>query len=418
GDKAIPNRAAILSAVARATARIVGFLVCVDCLRTAEALRALGARIDPVGASTLEVHGGGLEGLGAPGGPLDLGNSGTGMRLLMGLVAGRPMTVTFVGDESLSQRPMDRIAEPLRLMGARVGGRGERCLPPVTVHGGDLAGITWRPPMASAQVKSAVLLAGLSAGGQTVVIEPAASRDHTERMLAAMGADITMQGLTVALRPGRPLQARSMKVPADISSAAFLLVAALLVPGSEVVAREVLLNPTRTGLLEALEAMGAQLWARNRREEAGEEIGDVVARTSELRAVEVGGELIPRMIDEVPLLAVAATQAVGTTVIRDAEELRVKESDRLAAMAQMLRAMGATVRERADGLEIDGPTPLTGATIDSRHDHRIAMCAAVAGLIARGETIVEGVECIATSFPGFAETLRALGAADLEELNG
>lgn len=415
GDKSISHRALMLSAIAEGTARIEGFLAAEDCLRTADALRRLGARIEPVGGGALEVHGGGFAGLHAAHGPLDLGNSGTGMRLLMGLVAGRPFTTTFTGDDSLSRRPMDRVAEPLRLMGARVEGQGKRCLPPVTVHGGRLRGIEYHPPMASAQVKSAVLLAALSAEGPTTVIEPAASRDHTERMLAAMGADLTVDGPRITLRPGRALRATSLRVPADLSSAAFLLVAALLVPGSEVVAVNVLLNPTRTGLLQALTTMGADLDIGNSREEAGEPTGDVVARTSELRATEVGGELIPRMIDEVPLLAVAATQAEGTTIIRDAEELRVKESDRLAAMARMLGAMGADVRERPDGLEIDGPTPLHGATIDSALDHRVAMCAAVAGLIAEGATIIEGAECIATSFPGFVATLRELGAAEIEE---
>jgi len=418
GDKSISHRAVMLSAIAEGVARIEGFLAAEDCLHTADALRRLGARIEPVGGGTLEVHGGGLTSLRAADGPLDLGNSGTGMRLLMGLVAGRSFATTFTGDASLSRRPMDRIAEPLRLMDARVEGQGERCLPPVTVHGGTLRGIEYHPPMASAQVKSAVLLAALSAEGATTVVEPAASRDHTERMLAAMGAELTVEGLRITLRPGRPLQATSLRVPADLSSAAFLLVAGLLVSGSEVRAADVLLNPTRTGLLEALAAMGADLTIGAARDEAGEPTGDVAARASELRAVEVGGELVPRMIDEVPLLAVAATQAAGTTIIRDAEELRVKESDRLAAMARTLSAMGATVRERPDGLEIDGPTPLHGATIESHLDHRVAMCAAIAGLSAEGETVIKGAECIATSFPGFVESLRELGAAEIESSGG
>jgi len=415
GDKSISHRAAILSSVAEGVGRIEGFLQADDCLRTADALRALGVYIDPLGADVIEVHGEGLDDLHAPDRPLELGNSGTGMRLLMGLVAGREFATTFTGDESLSRRPMDRIARPLEQMGARVEGRGERCMPPVTVHGGHLRGIEYHSPMASAQVKSAVLLAGLSAEGRTTVVEPAASRDHTERMLAAMGADIEVDGLAVTLRPGRPLQARSMRVPGDFSSAAFLLVAALLVEGSHITTGEVLLNPTRTGLLTALQAMGADIGIAGRHEEAGESVGDVSARAGALSAAEVGGDLIPRMIDEVPLLAVAATQAGGTTVIRDAGELRVKESDRLAAMAQVLGAMGGQVAEREDGLEITGATPLRGATIDSRHDHRVAMSAAVAGLIAEGETVIEGAECIETSFPGFPAALRGLGAECIEE---
>lgn len=410
GDKSISHRAVMLAAIAEGVSRIEGFLESDDCLRTVEALRRLGARIEPVGVESLEVHGVGLDGLREPDRPLDMGNSGTGMRLLMGLVAGRPMTVTFTGDESLSRRPMDRIAEPLELMGARVEGQGRRRTPPVTVRGGDLGGITYSPPMASAQVKSAILLAGLSAVGETTVVEVAQSRDHTERMLAAMGAQIEVDGLRVTLRPGRALRATSLEVPADLSSAAFLLAAGLLVAGSEVVAVDTLLNPTRTGLLEALEAMGAKVSVGDRDVVAGEPVGSVRARPGALRAAEFGGDLIPRMIDEIPLLAVIATQAEGTTVIRDAAELRVKESDRLGAMTEVLGVMGAEVAEREDGLQITGPTPLRGATIDSRGDHRVAMSAAVAGLIADGETVIEGAECIATSYPTFTGDLRALGA--------
>ncbi|MFW5866243.1 MAG: 3-phosphoshikimate 1-carboxyvinyltransferase [Armatimonadota bacterium] len=419
GDKSISHRAAMLAAIAgRGSAgisRIEGFLQCDDCLRTAEALRQLGVPIQPIGADTLEVHGVGLDGLREPGGPLDMGNSGTGMRLLMGLVAGRPMRVTFTGDESLSGRPMDRIAEPLELMGARVEGQGDRRTPPVTVHGGDLGGIEYSPPMASAQVKSAVLLAGLSAEGETTVVEVAQSRDHTERMLAAMGAEIEVEGPRITLRPGRELEANSMRVPADLSSAAFLLAAGLLVDGSDVIAEGALLNPTRTGLLDALEKMNARVTVGDERDVAGEPVGDIRARPGSLQAAEIGGDLIPLMIDEVPLLAVIATQAEGTTIIRDAEELRVKESDRLAAMAEVLGAMGADITEREDGLEITGPTPLRGATVRSHGDHRVAMSAAVAGLIAEGKTQIEGAECINTSYPTFTADLRTLGAECIEE---
>ncbi len=415
GDKSVSHRAAILSAIADGRARIEGFLECDDCLRTAEALRQLGVYIEPVASETLEVHGVTLDGLQEPAEPLEMGNSGTGMRLMMGLVAGRPMTVTLTGDESLSKRPMDRIKTPLELMGARVEGQGDRCTPPVTVRGGDLGGIRYETPMASAQVKSAVLLAGLSATGETTVVEPSASRDHTERMLRAMGADIEVDGLAITLRPGRTLQPQSIRVPGDFSSAAFFLVAALLVPGSEVVLQGTLLNPTRTGLLEALGEMGAAIRIGNESEEGGEPVGDVHARTSALSAGEFGGELIPRMIDEIPILAVAATRAEGTTIIRDADELRVKESDRLAATAEVLGAMGAEISEREDGLEITGPTELQGATVDSRGDHRVAMSAAVAALIAEGETVIEGAECIRTSYPQFARHLQELGAEGVEE---
>lgn len=415
GDKSISHRAAMLAAIAEGVSRIEGFLTGDDCLRTAEALRRLGARVEPVGVDTLEVRGGGIEVLRQPDEALDMGNSGTGMRLLMGLVAGRPMEAIFTGDESLSQRPMDRIAQPLEMMGARVEGQGARLTPPITVHGGNLKGITYHPPMASAQVKSAVLLAGLSAEGETTVIEPAASRDHTERMLRAMGADIETDGTRVTLRPGRPLQAGSLRVPADLSSGAFLLAAALLVEESEVLVTDVLLNPTRTGLLDALEQMGARLEITDRREVAGEPVGTIRATTSDLRAAQFGGDLIPRMIDEIPLLAVLAARAEGTTIIRDAEELRVKESDRLAAMAQVLSSMGADVSEREDGLEIVGPADLRGATVDSREDHRVAMSAAIAGLVAEGHTVIEGAECINTSFPTFVRSLQEMGAHRVEE---
>ena len=410
GDKSISHRAAILASIAHGTSRIEGFLECDDCLRTAEALRRLGVHLEPIGVDTLEVRGGGFDVLRAPGRPLEMGNSGTGMRLMMGLVAGLPMQVTFTGDESLSKRPMDRIAKPLELMGARVEGQGERCTPPVTVHGGNLRGISYELPMASAQVKSAVLLAGLSASGETTVIEPAASRDHTERMLKVMGADIEVDGLTITLRPGRRLRARSIHVPADLSSGAFLLAAALLVENSSAYVSGLLLNDTRTGLLEALEQMDARVKIVEQREIAGEPVGTIHAGTSSLKAAEFGGDLIPRMIDEIPLLAVLATRAEGTTVIRDAEELRVKESDRIAVMAEVLSAMGAEISEREDGLEIVGPSDLRGATIDCQGDHRVAMAAAIAGLVADGDTIIEGAECIETSFPDFSGMLQQLGA--------
>ncbi len=415
GDKSISHRAAILSAVAEGVSRIEGFLECDDCLSTAEALQDLGVNVEPIGVNTLEVRGAGFGAFREPKSTIDMGNSGTGMRLLMGLVAGIPMEVTFTGDESLSRRPMDRIAEPLEMMGASVEGRGERVTPPVTVSGGDLKGITYHPPMASAQVKSAVLLAGLSAEGETRVVEPAASRDHTERMLKAMGADIEVDDLEITLHPGSKLRAGSLGVPADISSGAFLLAAGLLVDDSEVFVREVLLNPTRTGFLEALEQMEAKLEVSARKEVSGEPVGTIRAVTSDLRAGEFGGELIPRMIDEIPLLAVLATQAEGTTLIRDAGELRVKETDRLRAMARLLSAMGADVTEHDDGLKITGPTKLRGAVVDAERDHRVAMSAVIAGFIATGETVIEGAECIDTSFPGFVQKLQELGAEHIKE---
>jgi len=415
GDKSISHRAVMLAGLATGLSRVEGFLNAEDCLRTAGAMTALGVHIEGLPGTSLVIEGVGLRRLVAPDGPLDLGNSGTGMRLLLGVLAGQDFEATLAGDESLSGRPMDRIATPLGMMGARVTGRGEWVLPPVTVRGGQLRGIEYRSPVASAQVKSAVLLAGLNAEGPTTVIEPSRSRDHTERMLRAMGADLAIDGCAVTLTPGDSLRAQDLEAPADFSSAAFALAAGMLVPGSEVTADATLLNPTRTGLLDALAAMGAEVRVSERREVAGEPVANLTVRAASLRGAELGGDLIPRMIDEAPLLAVLATQAEGVTVIRDAAELRVKECDRVAAMASVLNAMGARVEERPDGLVITGPTPLHGARVGCSGDHRVAMSACVAGLIADGETVVEGAECIATSFPGFAGMMNDLGAECIEQ---
>jgi len=415
GDKSISHRAVILGAIAQGETRVEGFLHGDDCLRTARAVQEMGVTVDGLPGECLRIEGVGLRGLKQPDGPLEMGNSGTGMRLLLGLIAGQGFEATLTGDESLSQRPMDRVAIPLGQMGAVVTGRGEKVLPPVSVRGGALRGITYRPPMASAQVKSAILLAGLNADGPTSVIEPARSRDHTERMLRAMGVALRVDDLTVTLTPGRPLAAQEVAVAADFSSAAYFIVASLLVPGAEVLLEGVLLNPTRTALLEALEAMGAAIEVTGRREVAREPVGNLCARADGLRSAEVAGEMIPRLIDEVPLLAVAGTQAEGTTAIRDAGELRVKECDRLRAIAATLTAMGAQIQELPDGLDITGPTALRGATVSSYGDHRIAMALAVAGLVAEGETIIEDTRCIDTSFPGFADALRELGADCVEE---
>ncbi|MBC7287760.1 MAG: 3-phosphoshikimate 1-carboxyvinyltransferase, partial [Armatimonadetes bacterium] len=339
-------------------------------------------------------------------------------RLLLGALAGRPFSVTLDGDASLRQRPMDRVAVPLSLMGAKVTGHGERCTPPVTVTGGPLQGIEYAMPIASAQVKSAILLAGLQAAGATTVIEPAPSRDHTERMLAAFGARIRCHYPVVSVDGGQTLRACEVSVPGDISSAAYLIAAALLVPGSELVIESVGVNPTRTGFLDILRetgfldilrAMGAQIEIVDTRS-GMEPIADIRASHTQLQGTEVGGELIPRSIDELPILAVLATQAEAVTVVRDAADLRAKECDRIATIAKGLQAMGADITPQQDGWIIHGPTPLRGAEIDAENDHRMAMCFAVAGLVASGETIIHGAQAIATSFPGFAEVLSSVGA--------
>jgi 3-phosphoshikimate 1-carboxyvinyltransferase len=330
------------------------------------------------------------------------------MRLLAGILAGQPFRSVLTGNDSLRRRPMDRIALPLRVMGAHVETTEGR--PPLEITGGPLCPIDYTLPVASAQVKSAILLAGLYARGPTTVREPALSRDHTERMLQAMGAHLTVDGLAVTLHPGSPLHARDTVIPGDISSAAFLLAAALLLPGSEVVLEGVGVNPTRTGILDVLGGMGAEVVLENPREVGGEPVADLTVRRSRLRATHIGGPLIPRLIDELPLIALVATQAEGVTVVQDAAELRVKESDRIATTVAELRKLGADIEARPDGFVIRGPTPLRGAEVESHGDHRLAMTLTVAGLIARGETVVQDTECIGDSFPGFEETLSYLGA--------
>ena len=408
GDKSISHRAALLGAMAEGETVARGFLMADDCLRTLAAVEALGCQVRRE-ADLVVVHSHGYPAWRRPADVLDLGNSGTTMRLLLGALAGRPFTATLDGDESLRRRPMDRVAVPLGMMGARVEGRGERCLPPVTITGGPLRAIEYEMPVASAQVKSAILLAGLQATGMTTVIEPAPSRDHTERMLRFFGATVLRAYPRVSISGPQNLTGCEFNVPGDISSAAYFVAAALLAPGSEVVIEGVGVNPTRTGFLDILEMMGAQVEVMNERSD-GEPIADLRVTAAELRGAEVGGELIPRAIDELPLVAVLATQADGETVVRDAAELRVKESDRIAAMARGLRAMGAEIEERDDGWLIRGPKRLSGARIDAALDHRVAMSFAVAGLVAEGETIIDGAEAVATSFPDFAERLSSIGA--------
>jgi len=414
GDKSISHRAVILGAIAEGDTQVTGFLQGEDTLNTARALAAMGVRIDGLGTPEMRVHGVGLRGLQPPPNQLDMGNSGTGLRLLMGVLAGQGFSTTLVGDASLSKRPMDRIAVPLGQMGIRVEGQGEKCAPPVTVHGGKPRPIEYHSLVASAQVKSAVLLAGLYAGGTTRVVEPALSRDHTERMLAAFGADVSREGCEVSVSGVARLSGRLVNVPGDTSSAAYFIAAAVLCDVAQVVVHNTLLNPTRTGLLTVLDRMGADITRENETSQTGETVGSIRARTSALRATRIAGDEIPSLIDELPLLAVLATQADGSTEIRDAAELRVKESDRLAVTARCLEAMGATVEELPDGMIIHGPTELRNATLDSQGDHRIAMSFAVAGLIADGETTIGGAEYVHTSFPGFVQAMRSIGA-DVEE---
>jgi 3-phosphoshikimate 1-carboxyvinyltransferase len=407
GDKSVSHRALMLGALAEGTSHIRGFLEGEDTRATAAVLQQLGVRIDAPADGERVVHGVGLHGLRGTTQLLDCGNAGTGMRLLAGLLAGQAFDSTLVGDESLSRRPMRRVTDPLALMGAKIDTQDG--LPPLQVRGGQaLKGIAYTLPVASAQVKSALLLAGLYAQGDTEVIEPHPTRDYTERMLAAFGWPIDFQPGRARLSGGHTLRATDVDVPADFSSAAFFLVAGSIVPGAELRLSSVGLNPRRTGLLQALRLMGADIRVENERESGGEPVGDLVVRHAPLHGIELPEALVPDMIDEFPALFVAATAAKGKTVVRGAAELRVKESDRLATMAAGLRTLGATIDEVPDGATIEGG-PLGGGTIDSHGDHRIAMSFAVGGLIANGPVRINDCDNVATSFPGFLELANGCG---------
>ena len=404
GDKSISHRALILAALAQGESRIEGLLESDDVLATRAAVAALGAQTQNLAPGICRVTGRG--GLQQPEAIIDCGNSGTAARLLMGAVAGWPIEVAFDGDASQRGRPMGRVAEPLIQMGARV--TGERL--PLRVDGGPLTAIDWISRTASAQVKSAILLAGLRAEGTTSVTEPAASRDHTERMLPLFGVEVRRAGLTASVEGGQALRPTDLTVPGDPSSAAFPLAAALIVPGSEVTVEGVMLNPARTGLFDTLIEMGADLTITHRREQGGETVGDITARASSLRGVEVPPERAAAMIDEYPILAALAATAEGTTVMRGLKELRIKESDRIALMARGLAACGVAVEEEAEGLIVAGGRVAGGAKVETAHDHRIAMSHLVLGLAAERPITVNHPEMIATSFPGFVEMMQGLGA--------
>lgn len=411
GDKSISHRALMLGAIASGETTIEGLLLGEDPRSTAACFRLLGAEISELNTQRVQVRGVGLGQLNEPINILDAGNSGTTIRLMLGLLAGQAgKFFSITGDGSLRSRPMSRVVKPLREMGAQIWGRNGGSLAPLAVSGQNLKPIHYHSPIASAQVKSCILLAGLLAEGQTTVTEPALSRDHSERMLRAFGAEIHVEPETNSVTVTGPanLQGQPVVVPGDISSAAFWLVAASIVPGSELVIENVGVNPTRTGILEALQLMGADIELQNQREVAGEPVADLRVRHTSLKACEIAGGIIPRLIDEIPILAVAAVFAQGTTVIRDAAELRVKESDRIAVMANQLNRLGAKVTELADGLEIVGGTPLTGAEVDSADDHRIAMSLAIAALNAKGTTTITRAEAAAISYPDFTATLQQI----------
>lgn len=407
-DKSISHRAVIFSSLAKGKSVIKNLLRAEDPISTVNAFRTLGVEITDTGDEII-VKGRGINGLREPDRIIDCGNSGTTMRLLSGVLSGNPFFSVLTGDDSLRQRPMLRVINPLKQMGAEIIARGDDRYPPIAIRGKRLQAIQYVMPVASAQVKSAILLAGLYAAGITEVIEPFQSRDHTERMLPAFGAEVKTENLHISIRGGTELHGLEVTVPGDFSSAAFFIVGASLLRHSELIVREVGINPTRIGLLNVLKEMGAQIEISNSRIVSGEPVADIYCRGgSELRAVQITREKIPLLIDEFPVLCVAATQATGVTIIRGAEELRVKESDRIRTISTELRKMGAKIEEYGDGLDITGGRRLKGTVVESYKDHRIAMATAVAAMVAEGKTIINDMSSVNVSFPGFFEILERL----------
>jgi len=404
GDKSISHRAAILGSIANGVVHVNGFLCSADCLATLRAIQSMGVNVEGFGTSDIKIHGVGLHGLKKPSKILDLGNSGTGARLLTGLVSGCPFDSEITGDIYLQKRPMLRIVKPLREMGAIIN--GEKC--PLKIKGGNLKAIDFISPIASAQVKSCILIAGLFAKGVTSVTEPTKSRDHTERMLEYLGAKIKVEGLKVSIEGGKDLQARPIRVPADLSSAAFILAGGVIIPGADVTIQEVGINSTRIEFLNVLKRMGADIHISDIHREEHEPVADIRVRYSKLRGVDITAPEIPGLIDELPVIAVLASRAEGRTVVSGAKELRVKESDRIKCVAQSLLKFGVHIQEKEDGWIIEGGKPLHGAIVNSFGDHRIAMAMTILGLVANGETIVEDTEWINTSFPGFMGVINKL----------
>ena len=412
GDKSISHRAVILNSLARGRAATENFAPGVDCLSTVSCLKALGVKIGREGSRdspTVSVSGTGADGLREASDVLDAQNSGTTMRLLGGLLASQPFLSVITGDSSLRNRPMGRLIQPLKLMGADVWGRGQDSFAPLVIKGKELRGIDYTLPVPSAQIKSAILLAGLFARGSTVLHQKIPSRDHTERMLPHMGANVESKGNSISLMPlTSPLRALNLRIPGDISSAAYFLVAAAVHPDARIVIRDCGINPTRTGIIDVLLAMGARLEIDHERLEAGEPLADIVVESSELKGIEVSGDIIPRLIDEIPVLAVAGCIAKGKTVIRGAGELRVKESDRIATVVNELSRLGARIEPLPDGMAIYGGRLLSGAEVESHLDHRLAMSLAVAGLIAKGETTISHAQVAKVSYPAFWQTLQQI----------
>ena len=406
GDKSISHRSIMFGAIANGKTTVEGFLLGADCLSTISCFRKLGVAID-LDDDRVTINSSGAANWTEPETVLDAGNSGTTTRLMLGLLAGAPFHSVVIGDESIARRPMKRIVEPLRQMGADIRGRQNGHFTPLAIQGNQLSAITYKLPVASAQVKSAILLAALQANGTTIIEEPGATRDHTEIMLRQFGAQVVKTGNKIEVAGGQALSARHVNVPGDISSAAFLIGAALVTSGSEITLRNVGINPTRTGILDVIAQMGADFDVIEKDAE-GEAVADLIIRSSSLQGIEIGGALIPRLIDEIPVIALIATQCSGRTVIKDAEELRVKETDRIAAVVEELTKLGADITATEDGMVINGPTPLYGADLKTYGDHRLGMMAAVAALAAEGPVSMDDPDCIAVSYPGFMEHIHQL----------
>ena len=407
GDKSISHRAVMFGSLAEGTTEVTNFLQGADCLSTISCFRKLGIEIENTSQRIL-IHGKGLHGLTEPSDTLDTGNSGTTTRLISGILAGQRFTTILNGDASIQTRPMKRIMTPLSMMGADITSlKGNDCAP-LRICGGQLHGVSYTSPVASAQVKSCILLAGLYADAPTSVTEPALSRNHTELMLAGFGAHVTSSGTTATIEPEPDLNGMKIEVPGDISSAAYFLAAGLMIPNSEILIKNVGINPTRDGILRVAKEMGGDITILNEKTSGGEPTCDLLVRSSSLKSVTIGGEIIPTLIDEIPMIAVMACFAEGTTTIKDAQELKVKESNRIDTVVTNLKAMGAHIEATDDGMIIEGGYPLHGAVIDSHLDHRIAMSFAVGALGADGETTIEGADCVKISYPEFYQTLEKL----------
>lgn len=407
GDKSISHRSIMFGAISNGLTEVSNFLTGADCLSTIDCFRKMGITIDVTGSHVL-VHGKGLRGLTAPKEILDVGNSGTTTRLITGILAAQHFDCTLDGDSSIRKRPMRRIISPLEEMGASIQSLSGNDCAPLSIHGQALKGIQYNSPVASAQVKSCILLAGLYADGKTSVTEPEHSRNHTELMLRSFGAELTTNGKTAVISPANELYGQKIQVPGDISSAVYWVVAGLITPDSEITIRNVGLNPTRDGIIEVCQQMNGQISISNEHTEGGEKVGDITVKTSDLKGTTIEGSVIPRLIDELPTMALLACFAEGDTIIKDAQELKVKESDRIAVMVENLTKMGADVEGTEDGMIIHGTCKLKGAVIDSKLDHRIAMTFAIAGINADGITKIEGAECVNISYPSFYEDLDML----------